>query len=246
MQITGLSARAALWSARHRKTAIVGWLAFVVLATVLSMAIGTRSASEVDTGHGDSGRADRIIAEAGFPPQPSTEFVIIQRGTPEERASAATDLTAALEAAPPVVSADGASTLIAFTGDPGGATDAVQDRYPGLYFGQTGPATSDLAIDEALDEGMNQLGLLSIPVTLGILLVAFGALVAALLPVVLALTAIVAAVGLLALVSRLAPTVDATVHVMLAIGLAVGVDYCLFYIRREREDGVAARTRTGR
>src|SRR3712207_4034488 len=78
--------------------------------------------------------------------------------------------------------------------------------------------------------------MLSIQVTLGILLVAFGAVVAALLPVALAVTAIVAAAGLLVFASRVTPTVDATLHVMLLVGLAVGVDYCLFYIRRERDE----------
>jgi RND superfamily putative drug exporter len=47
---------------------------------------------------------------------------------------------------------------------------------------------------------------------------------------------VVAAIGLMAAASRLAPAVDETTHVMLLIGLAVGVDYCLFYIRRERDE----------
>jgi putative drug exporter of the RND superfamily len=252
MQITGISARAAVWSTRHRALAIGGWLAFVVLVTVISMQLGTREASDVDQGHGESGRADRIVAEAGFPVRPATEMVIIQRGTPTERATAATEVARAVQGigpvTAPIVSPDGASTLVTFAvpGDPETAKDrvqpardavtVVQQRHPGLFLAQGGDASSDLLIGDALEDGLNRLGLLSIPVTLGILLVAFGAVVAALLPVALSITAIVAAFGLLAAVSRLAPTVDATTHVMLAIGLAVGVDYCLFYIRRERDE----------
>ena len=252
MQITGIAARAAVWSARHRTLAILGWIAFVVLVTVLSAQLGTRTASDVEQGHGDSGRADRIVAEAGFPAVPAGEQVIIQRGTPAERADAAADVTRALQGigpvAPPIVSPDGGSTLVGFTlpGDPETAKDrvqpaldavaAVQQRHPGLYVAEGGDASSELLVGDALDEGLNQLALLSIPVTLGILLVAFGAVVAALLPVALSITAIAAAAGLLAAASRLAPTVDATMHVMVAIGLAVGVDYCLFYIRRERDE----------
>ncbi len=252
MQITGIAARAAVWSARHRTLAILGWIAFVVLVTVVSGQIGTRAASDVDYGHGDSARAERIIADAGFPVTPATEMVVIQRGTPEQRAAAAADVSRSISpigpVAEPIVSPDGASTLVTFTlpGDPETAGDrvrpaldavaAVQDRHPGLYVAEAGDASADLLIGDALDEGLSTLGLLSIPVTLGILLVAFGAVVAALLPVGLAVTAIVAAAGLLAFASRLTPAVDATLHVMLMIGLAVGVDYCLFYIRRERDE----------
>jgi RND superfamily putative drug exporter len=115
----------------------------------------------------------------------------------------------------------------------------VQARHPSLYIAEAGDASADKLIGDELDKGLARLSLLSIPVTLGILLVAFGAVVAALLPVALAVTAVVAAMGLLALASRLAPTVDTTMHVMLLVGLAVGVDYCMFYIRRERDERVA-------
>ena len=252
MQITGIAARAAVWSARHRTLAILGWMAFVVIVTVLSGQLGTRQASDADHGHGDSGRADRIVAAAGFPVTPATEMVIIQRGTPEQRAAAAADVSRAVApigpVAEPLVSPDGASTLVTFTlpGDPETAGDrvrpaldavaAVQDRHPGLFVAQAGEASGDLLIGDALEDGLSTLGMLSIPVTLGILLVAFGAVVAALLPVALAVTAIVAAAGLLAFASRVTPAVDATLHVMLLVGLAVGVDYCLFYIRRERDE----------
>jgi putative drug exporter of the RND superfamily len=252
MQITGMSARAAVWSARHRTAAILGWLAFVVVTTALSVQIGTRQASDVEQGHGDSGRADRIIAVAGFPDRPAGEMVIIQGGTADQRSAAADDVTRALRGIGPVdrpiVSADGTATLVAFTlpGDPETAADrvrpaldavaAVQRQHPDLYVAEGGPASSDLLFGHVLEDSLNQLALLSIPVTLGILLVAFGAVVAALVPVALSITAIVAAAGLLAVASRLTPTVDATMHVMVAIGLAVGVDYCLFYIRRERDE----------
>ena len=70
----------------------------------------------------------------------------------------------------------------------------------------------------------------------GILLVAFGAFLAAVLPVGLALTSFLAANGLLALVSHRLHLDSSTSSVMLLVGLAVGVDYCMFYLRREREE----------
>ena len=74
------------------------------------------------------------------------------------------------------------------------------------------------------------------PLALGILLVAFGALLAAVLPVGLALTSFLAANGLLALVSHRLHLDTSTSSVMLLVGLAVGVDYCMFYLRRVREE----------
>lgn len=84
--------------------------------------------------------------------------------------------------------------------------------------------------------------ILAILVTALILLLAFGALVAAILPVVLALTAFVAATGLVFITSNVFPIDHSTFSVMLLIGLAVGVHYSLFYIRREREERAAGRS----
>ena len=254
-RVKGFAARAAVWSARHRTLAILGWIAFVIGATVLSGQLGTIEASDTDMGHGDSRRADKIVEAAGFPPQPAGELVIVQNRTGSGRAAAVADVTAALrgtpdvtDVQPPLQSADGRSSLVAFSiaGDAetagervGPALDAVarvQAAHPDLYVAEAGDASGDKLIGDDLDEGLHRLSLLSIPVTLGILLVAFGAVVAALLPVVLAIMAVVAAIGLLAFASRLAPTVDTTMHVMLLVGLAVGVDYCLFYIRRARDE----------
>jgi RND superfamily putative drug exporter len=77
----------------------------------------------------------------------------------------------------------------------------------------------------------------AVPVTLVILLLAFGALVAAGVPLLLGLTAVLAAVGLIGPLSHLVPVnagqIDAVVGL---IGLAVGVDYSMFYLRRQLEE----------
>jgi RND superfamily putative drug exporter len=253
--VKGIAARAAMWSARHRTLAILGWIAFVVGVTIVSGQIGTREATNADQGHGDSGRADRIVADAGFPVQPAGEMVIVQNRAGTDRAAAVADLTKQLTTTtgvtgvqPAIESPDKKSSLVTFSiaGDPDTAKDRVAPAldtvarvaaaHPDLYIAEGGDASGDKLIGDDLDEGLARLGMLSIPVTLGILLVAFGAVVAALIPVGLAITAVVAAVGLLAYASRFAPTVDTTMHVMLLVGLAVGVDYCLFYVRRERDE----------
>src|SRR5206468_4461107 len=70
---------------------------------------------------------------------------------------------------------------------------------------------------------------------------AFGALIAAGLPLLLALTAVFATMGLLALPSQLMPLDHDIGVIVLLIGLAVGVDYSLFYLKREREERAAGR-----
>jgi RND superfamily putative drug exporter len=261
----GLVARTAIWSARHRTLAIAGWLLFVVLVTVLAGQLGTVQAKHTEMGNGDSRRAEEIIAGAGFPDR-AGELVLVQsaRLTVDDPAfrQAVTETVAAIQATGQVeslrsplaadalgqISADRHAALIAFemTGDRetakervGPVLDAVagvQRSRPDLLVAETGAASADKVIGEDLQRGLSRLSMLSIPLSLGILLVAFGAVVAALLPVGLAVTGIVAASGLLAFASRATHTVDSTTHVMLLVGLAVGVDYCLFYIRREREE----------
>src|SRR4029077_20869662 len=76
---TNLTVGRGRWSARHRKTAIFGWLAFVVLAVVLGKAVGVTMIDENTSGVGESGRADRIL-DAGFE-RPAAETVLVQSGT---------------------------------------------------------------------------------------------------------------------------------------------------------------------
>jgi RND superfamily putative drug exporter len=70
----------------------------------------------------------------------------------------------------------------------------------------------------------------------------FGALVAASIPLLLALTAVVAGIALMAIPGHWVPISDSTSSVVLLIGMAVGVDYSLFYIRREREERARGRS----
>src|SRR5688572_10162017 len=253
-----IAARMARFSARHRLIAVGGWLLFVAAATVLMSALGHVEAKDSDYANGESRRAEQIIEGAGFTER-AGELVLIQSQelTTDAPAfqAAVREVTAAIQGTgeienlqPAIVAADGHSTLIAFdmAGDAQTAADRVgpvldavakvQGNHPDFTITRGGDASANKLIGESLDRDFGRLSMLSIPVTIGILIVAFGALLAAFLPVGLALTSIVAALGLLALASRLFPTVDSTTHVMLLVGLAVGVDYCLFYIRREREE----------
>nr|MDT0663703.1 MMPL family transporter [Micromonospora sp. DSM 115978] len=149
---------------------------------------------------------------------------------------------------PGQISTDGRSVMVGFdlTGDDDSAEENVEATldavagvaaaHPDLLVEQFGNASANKALGETIGEDFKRAELLAIPLTLGILLAVFGAVVAALIPVALALTAFAASVGLLAFASRAFPTDEVATSVMLLIGLAVGVDYALFYIRREREE----------
>jgi RND superfamily putative drug exporter len=269
---TNVAARMGRWSASHRKSAIFGWLAFVIAAVVIGGAVGTATIDDDGSNVGESRRADRMIEDAGFNRvDEQSEFVLVQSKTlaatdPAFRA-AVQDAVRTLDGFPEVrklrsplavghadqISKDGHSALIQFTpvGDYEeatayiekieGAVDGVQRRHPGLAIDEAGSASTGKAIDEAFGGMLATAGMISIPLTLAILLLVFGSLVAALIPLLLAVTAVVATTGLVALPSQLIPMDESFAEVILLVGLAVGVDYSLFYLRREREERAAGR-----
>jgi RND superfamily putative drug exporter len=108
--------------------------------------------------------------------------------------------------------------------------------HPQVTVGETGDESASDARDRVVNRDLHHAELLSVPVTLLVLLFAFGAIVAALVPVLLALTAVAAAFGLLGPISQAFPLDDAVKTVVLLIGMAVGVDYALFYVIRSREE----------
>jgi uncharacterized membrane protein YdfJ with MMPL/SSD domain len=261
-----LAARMGRWSARHRKSAILGWLGFVAVALVLGGIVGTKTLGDADAQVGESGRAARTYAAAGLD-RGDPESVLVQsrtlRANDPRFVATVQDVERALarevgvgELRSPYgksrgrISKDEHSALIGFRlgsrpvprGTPVSLTavlDAVERvarAHPGFYIGEYGDASVDKAIADTNGRDFHRAELLSIPLSLAILLLAFGAIVAAAIPVLLALTAVVATVGLLAFPSQIWPADDAANSVILLIGLAVGVDYSLFYIRREREE----------
>ena len=121
------------------------------------------------------------------------------------------------------------------------AVDKVQARHPAFYVESAGLST-DKALDKEIQGGLGKAGLISIPLTIIILMLVLGSLVAALIPLLVALTSIVATTGLLAISSQGVAADKSIMEVVLLIGLAVGVDYSLFYMRREREERAAGRS----
>ena len=260
------AAAAAGWSAHHRRIAIVGWLAFAAIAFVGGSAVGQRQLTDVQMGNGDSRKATRIFEQAFPYHTGEQVLVqatgSLRAGSPQTVA-AVRSLVRRLRRLPtvahvrspldpagrPLRSADGRSLLVTFqlAGDfdgaqrnvdaPLAAVAAVERAHPGVRLAEWGAASANKALTAAYMNDFHRTEYTSLPVTLVILLLAFGALVAAGLPLLLGLTAVLAALGLLAPLSHLVPVnggqIDAVVTL---IGLAVGVDYSLFYLRRKLEE----------
>jgi RND superfamily putative drug exporter len=258
------AARAGRWSAQHRKTAIWGWIAFVIVAFVIGGAVGIKKPDH-DTRVGDSGRADALATDHF--PKDASESVLIQapkggsaRGADVHKAVA--DTIAAVSSKRRVadvqspyakgnesqISKDGSSVLVNFKvrGDDDqtskaidpilAAVDRVKAENPNVSVGEFGGASADKALSKAFQDDFKKAETLSLPITLVILVLAFGALVAAGVPLLLGLSAVFATLGLVALPSQIVPMDDSISSIILLIGLAVGVDYTLFYLRREREE----------
>jgi uncharacterized membrane protein YdfJ with MMPL/SSD domain len=267
MPSRNVAARAGRWSAQHRKTAILGWILFVVLATVLGGKVGTNQLKDSASGNGESKRGDMIADAADFPEQTGEQVLVqgkgsIKAGDPEVTA-AVTDVVSRLQTVKGVtdiesplnakdrantVSKDGRSVVVNYTlpgevedteklvATPLAAVAAAQKAHPDVRVEAFGDASSSAAI-KAQDAKDGQKGhFVSYGLTLVILLLAFGALVAAGLPLLLGFTAVLGTVGLLGPVSQLQALSDSVQQVVLVIGLAVGVDYAMFYLRREMEE----------
>jgi RND superfamily putative drug exporter len=119
------------------------------------------------------------------------------------------------------------------------AVAAVQAAHPGLRIAEAGEASVNRAINNVVSDDFRHAEVTSVPITLVLLLVVFGALIAAGIPLLLAGTAVATAISLLAIPSRWLPIGSTTSSVVLLVGMAVGIDYSLFYLRREREERAA-------
>ena len=273
-----LAARMGRWSAAHRKTALVGWLLFVIAAFAIGGMTGTRQIDQNEANVGESRTADKIIHDAGFQVDEQGEtvdevsqMVLVQsktlttkdasfraaiRDTEKTLGSYAevTKLQSPLDRGHEgLISKDGHSAMIQYI--PKGtyeeavlyidkldaAVDKVDARYTGLTFENIG-VTTDKELDAVINGGLAKAGMISIPLTIIILMLILGSLVAALVPLSIGISAVAATFGLVGVASQVIPASENIMEVVLLVGLAVGVDYSLFYMRREREERAAGRS----
>ena len=260
-----LAARAGRWSAAHWKTATFGWLAFVTAAVVLGSLHGTVKQTDAEQTNGQAARAEQMLAAAHVK-NTASETVLVRSSTltasspsfrrvlHEARATLArTEHVRDVHLGG--VSKDGHLALVGF--DIRGNSDTADARvqpaldatarlakeHPGFTIAEVGDASISKAMNKVVSDGLSKAEKLSLPITFAILSLAFGAFLAAGVPVLLAFTAVLAALGLTHLSSSFVHEADPTASVILLMGMAVGVDYSLFYLKREREERVRGATR---
>lgn len=258
--LTAVPMRAARWSATHPWSAIGAWIVFVAVAVGLAVAVPTQETTDADYRIGESGRADAMIAESHLD-RADTENVLITASDGELDAAtaeeAAAEATTALESVPEVAAVgdpqwnkDGTALLLVVEMTPDAeeaeaVTDVVADvqaDHPELEVRSAGDLSIDAAINERVGEDLKSAEVISLPITLVLMLLAFGALIAAGIPVLLAGTSVAATLGLMAALSHVVPAELTVSSMIVLIGMAVGVDYSLFYIKREREERAKGRT----
>jgi len=268
-----LAARMGRWSASHWKTAVFGWLAFVIAAVAIGMAVGQKTTSMQGQDVGQSKRADKILTQAGFKQSdPLTEIVVVQsktktiadptfRATVNDVVHAVAPFMTIRDLRSPVarvnadqVSRDGRTALVEWqmkgtekqaeknVGALTRTTAAVAKANPRFYVGETGSVSLSKSISKLFSQQLAKAGEHSLPLTLIVLLLVFGTLAAAFVPLLLALSSVIATIGLSNIVSHVLPMDGNVSAVILLVGLAVGVDYTLFYLKREREERAAGRT----
>ncbi|MEV5981787.1 MMPL family transporter [Streptomyces sp. NPDC052114] len=253
-----VTVRVARWSALHPWRAIIGWLLFVVLCLGGGIAAGMNSAASEDYRVGEAGRAEALATEGGVQLRPTEQVLIRAASGPlDETAAAAAvkDVTARMKAlpevvsvAPPVRSADGRVLRVPIELDGPdqdakknvvplrAETEKVAEAHPDLVIEETGSASVSKGVNDQRGKDLAFSEAITLPITLITLAVVFGSVVMVGVPLLLAVTSIMATMGLAMLVSHLLPDTGVGMNMILLIGMAVGVDYTLFYLKREREE----------
>jgi RND superfamily putative drug exporter len=238
---------------------------------VIGQKIGTANINSYDPGQ--AGQAERVLNRPVVQ-QPDSESVLVQGrsasqtyGNDPEIHEAVRQVVAALRALPKAAAdvqsplsrpglVSGRSALVTFNvaGAPGNddqavvpamnAVAAIQAHHPGLKIEEAGDASLDRATGSITSQDFRKAEVTSIPVSLVLLLVVFGALIAAGIPLLLAGTAVISAISLLAIPSHWLPIDSTTSSIVLLVGMAVGIDYSLFYLRRTREERAAGHDTT--
>jgi RND superfamily putative drug exporter len=229
------------WSARRPWLAIALWLTFVVAALGALALTGSKQLQNGSVG--ESARGDALLDRYQAWPNPRAlvylQSATLRVGAPGFHAAIqdverrmvtlGIDATVQLSSDRRAALVGGRIQQFVPSSEIHRQVAAVEAAHPAITI-----VMADIGNGSGSD--LKRAETLSVPVTLLVLLLAFGAIVAALVPVLLAATAVAAAFGLLGPISHLFPLDDSVKTVVLLIGMAVGVDYALFYVIRSREE----------
>jgi putative drug exporter of the RND superfamily len=247
--------RAARWSATHPWRAIGAWFVFVAVAVALAALVPTKQTTDADYRLGESGRADAMTAAGHFADDQVESILIQSRGGGAPSQTEVTQIAARLKAelagvrgvtgvAAPQWNADRSAALVEVhlksTVDDASQiqarTAAIARAHAELRVREAGEDSVNAAIDDRVAEDLHSAEGISLPITILLMLLAFGALIAAGVPVLLALTSVAATMGIAAPLSHVIHAEPTVTSMIVLIGMAVGVDYSLFYLKREREE----------
>ena len=257
-----LTGHVAGWTARHAWITVGAWVVVLVGAFLLAGNLNVTGESGVETT--DSWRANALIEEATGGEALAEEFVLVEAndGPIDEDlfASVVSSIVTEMRALPIVEEVisfqdgveslrtpDGRMALIHVTttlsqdddleeADP--VLDVVEEanQSSGLRVTTIGNMSIERLFGEMVDETFQKGEMIGIIAALFIMLAVFGAVVAALIPILLTIVAIFTAVGIIAIISMARELNEFTVIVTTMVGLAVGIDYTLLIVQRFREE----------
>ncbi|MBT3941556.1 MAG: MMPL family transporter [Chloroflexi bacterium] len=257
-----LTGRLAGFTARHGWWTLGAWVVVLVAAFLLAGQMNLSGDGGVTST--DSARARDLIEEATGAAPPAEEFILVEAndGQKDEALfeSVVGTISADMTAIPVVIKVssyltgedafrtiDGSKALIQVTtsldqDDDLGEMDAILDVVEAanadsdLRVTTIGNASVELLFSEMVEETFAKGELIGIAAALVIMLAVFGAVVAALIPILLAIVAVFTAAGLIALITTVKELNEFTLIVTTMVGLAVGIDYTLFIVQRFREE----------
>lgn len=256
--------RLARWVQQRPKRVLLAWVFAVTACVVTAGAVGSVTMSDADQATGAAAEGARVLRSAGLQPDGS-EIVVItardRRALPTGSATAARHLAERIARTdhvtnvrwdgPGLVSEDGRARLITFDLARGDTTiaqtvrpvttlvRAAQSEDDTLRFEQIGDASATNDIMAMVNADLGRSETLVMPIAAVVLLVTFGALIAAGLPLLLGVVSVSVALSLAAIASHVIPVTDSTTSFVSMLGIALGIDYTLFLLRREREERAA-------
>ena len=254
--------RVAGWSARHAWLTLGVWV--LVLSGAFLLAGNLNLTGEGGVESTDARRASALIEAASGEEPRAEEFVLVEANdgpiNEELFASVVNSIVTEMRALPIVDdvasyqdgadslrTSDGRMALIQVTTSLGQSDDlepadsvlAVVEEAnnsSGLRVTTIGNMSVERLFGEMADETFQKGEMIGVLTALVIMLAVFGAVVAALIPVLLAIVAVLTAVGIIAIISMIRELNEFTVIVTTMVGLAVGIDYTLFIVQRFREE----------
>ncbi len=255
----GLLGRLGIWSVNHRRHVFVSWLLLVVAMAFFAPSVEKSLSGAGWQADGSQSVLARNLAQRYFGGQASSAIEVVVHSTtsvnsPEARqvlkkveATLAADPRVARVIAPRPglsISKDQKTAIVmagagADTNTMVRAADALQGPLAALSTKNvsvtaTGSSVLWADFNTANRNAMMKSELFSWPVTLGILVLAFGSLVAAGLPLLLTMAGLLTAAGMLDLLTKVTPISIWAMNFALMFALALGIDYALFIVVRFR------------